>query len=201
MTSQKIVLAAFGLTLALSVSLGAQESLGDIARAFRQERARQGKKATKVYTNDNLPARPPGEGLTASAGMSNPAAVQPSVPPPSAARTPTAPAGISRPPEQSVGDKSKTKDYWQGQFKSARAALASAKEEQQLAEDELQLLRVQQARELNPDVQSEVAQKISAKSAELEAKRAATAKAQAALDKLEKEFKESGAPEDLSKTD
>jgi hypothetical protein len=53
-------------------------SLGTIARQLRAERAETSNKPAKVFTNDNLPARPPGEGLTAAAGISStPAQVQP----------------------------------------------------------------------------------------------------------------------------
>jgi hypothetical protein len=63
------------------------------------------------------------------------------------------------------------------------------------------LLQIQQARELSPDAKSDLDAQVKAKSAEVESKRAQTAKAQKALEDLEKDFKESGAPEDWSKTD
>ena len=63
-------------------------------------------------------------------------------------------------------------------------------------EDELQLLQIQQARDLNPNSSKILNSKIDASAVELEAKRAATKKAQAALDELGQEFKKSGAPED-----
>ena len=56
-------------------------SLGTLARQLRADRADAAKKAVKVFTNDSLPPRPPGEGLTAAAGISSspaePAQVQP----------------------------------------------------------------------------------------------------------------------------
>lgn len=94
-----------------------------------------------------------------------------------------------------------TKQYWQARFKSARERLKNAQEEQQLAEDELSLLETRQANESSEDVQNALATQIPAKQAEVEIKRAATAKAQAALDALEQEFKQSGAPEEWSQTD
>ena len=90
----------------------------------------------------------------------------------------------------------KSKEYWQARFKAARAALSYAKEEQAVVEDEIQLLRIQQARELNPDRSRELDSKINASTVELESKRAATEKAQAALDEIEKELKKSGVPQD-----
>lgn len=96
--------------------------------------------------------------------------------------------------EANPEDKKKTKEYWQTQFKAARDQVAKAEEQQKLTEDELSLLRIQQARELDSRVQNEVSQKITAKTPELEAARAVTAKAQKALDAVEAAFKQSGAP-------
>lgn len=90
----------------------------------------------------------------------------------------------------------RTRAYWQARFKSARARLKDAQEEQQLAEDELVLLRTRQATELSEDAQRALAAEIPAKQAEVESKQAATAKAKDALEALAKEFKESGAPEE-----
>ncbi len=96
--------------------------------------------------------------------------------------------------------KAKTKEYWQGKFKSARAQLADAKERQQLAEDELNLLQIQDARELSITVKAELAEKIKAKEDEVSQARSATERAQKNLDDLENKFKESGAPEEWIET-
>lgn len=58
----------------------ATASLGDIARKFRAERAQEVRKPTKVFTNDNLPAGPPGQGVSVSSAMapSPPAPTTPS---------------------------------------------------------------------------------------------------------------------------
>jgi len=93
-----------------------------------------------------------------------------------------------------------TKEYWQARFKSARARLAETQERQQLAEDELNLLQIQDARELNPNVKAELDGKIKAKEDEGSQARAATEEAQRALDDLLKEFQASGAPEEWSET-
>ncbi len=90
----------------------------------------------------------------------------------------------------------RTRAYWQGRFKSARARLKEAQEQKQLAEDELALLRTRQATELSDDAQRALAAEIPAKQGEVESKQAATAKAMDALEALEKEFKESGVPEE-----
>jgi hypothetical protein len=190
-------------TLGFAVWAGAQESLGDIARKQQEERARAAKKAVKAYTNDNLPARPPGEGPTAASGLSSTPAAESSAAESSSKQPASGSAETGKPTgaQGSTEDKMKTKDYWQGKFKAARAELAKAEEEQQVAEDELNLLQIQQLRELDAATQSEVKAKIDARKTEVETKRAATAKLRQALDDLTDEFKDSGAPEDWSKTE
>jgi len=178
--------AILALVLGVPVSLAAQQSLGDVARALRAEREKSPQKPVKIFTNDDLPARPPAEGPSAASGM-------------------TSEAGSAEATKQSSTasseDKKKTKDYWQAKFKSVRAQLASAQEKQQLAEDELNLLQIQLARELNTTAKADLEAKVNAKQAEVEGNRAATDKAQKDLAELEKEFQESGAPADWSKTD
>lgn len=46
-----------------------QPSLGDLARRLNTKRAEAERKPSKVFTNDNLPARPTGRGLTVAAQM------------------------------------------------------------------------------------------------------------------------------------
>lgn len=199
MKRKSLLLAFLGLSFWLVASTIAAQSLGDFARQQR-EKQKEAKKAAKVYTNDELPARPPQEGPTAAAGIS-PTSAQAgeetgAQKPAAEAKPPEAP-----PPAQGekAEDKTKTRDYWEGAFKAARDQLARAQEEQQLVQDEIQLLQMQDAREFQQDVKAEAAQKIAARKAELETKLAATAKAQKALADLEQEFKESGAPEDWNK--
>ena len=98
-------------------------------------------------------------------------------------------------------NKKGTKQYWQSRFKSARARLADAEERQQLAEDELNLLQIQDVRELNPNVKAEIAAKIKAKEDEVSGTRAATEEARKTLENLENEFKASGAPDEWSETE
>ncbi len=198
MKTKSLLLAFLGLSSWLVASTIAAQSLGDFARQQR-EKQKEAKKAAKVYTNDELPARPPQEGATAAAGIS-PTSAQAgaetgAAKPATEAKPPEAPPTKAEKPE----DKIKTRDYWEGAFKAARDQLTRAQEEQQLVQDEIQLLQMQEARELQQDVKAEAAQKIAARKDELETKLAATAKAQKALADLEQEFKESGAPEDWSK--
>jgi hypothetical protein len=199
---RKMAFALIILVLALGgiVANQAQESLGDLARRLREERSKATKKPTKVYTNDNLPPRPANEGPTVAAGMSS-ATAEGSGPPASASTSNDSnpPKADELPKAESAGDKSKSQEYWLERFKAVREPLAKAEEEQQLAEDELNLLQIQEARELDPTAKADLEEKIKAKQAEIESKRAATEKTRKALEDLEKQFKDSGAPEDWSK--
>ena len=209
MKTKMLILAAVGLILMLMASLTAAQSLGDVARQERQKRAKETKKPLKVVTNDDFPAPPPAEeakpAAASSASEATPAesaeqpAAQPTEQP--AAQTAAEEAAPPSAEEQKPEDKQKTRDYWQGRFRAAKQRIADAEELQRLAEDELSLLQIQQARELSPDGQADLEARVKAKNAELETRRATTAKARKALEDLEKEFKDSGAPTDWSKTD
>jgi len=175
-----------------------QESLGDKARQLRERHDKDGKNATKVFTNDNLPAPIPGEAIT-----SLPPQPTPSTPAQTTSKPATPPSSqetSSKQPE-SPEDKAETRDYWQGKFKAARREVAKSKELQQLAEDELNLLQIQQAREMEPNAKADLTSKVLAKQSEVETNKAATEAAQKTLDDLEKAFKDSGAPDDWSQTD
>jgi hypothetical protein len=102
---------------------------------------------------------------------------------------------------ESPDNSPKTREYWQEKFKAARQDLAKAKELQQLSEDELNLLQIQQVREIDPVAKADLTAKVQAKQSEVGLNTAATDAAQNALDDLEKEFKASGAPDDWSQTD
>lgn len=167
-----------------------QESLGDLARQVRAQRDKNAKKASKVFTNDNLPAPKPGEATPSSpAPEETPSAAGTTAPQPGA------------PPSESKEDKIKTREYWQGKFQAARQDLAKAKEMQQLSEDELNLLQIQQVRANDPTAKADLTARTQAKQSEVDANKAVTEAAQKTLDDLEKAFKESGAPDDWSKTD
>ena len=209
MKTKILILAVVGLILMLVASLAAAQSLGDVARQERQKRAKETKKPVKVVTNEDFPAPPPAEeakpAAPSSASEETPAesaeqpAAQPTEQP--AAQTTTEEAAPPTAEEQKPEDKQKTRDYWQGRFRAVKQRIADAEELQRLAEDELSLLQLQQARELDPVVKSDLDARIQAKNTELENKRATTAKARKALEDLQKEFKESGAPAEWSKTD
>jgi hypothetical protein len=186
-----------------------QQSLGDLARQLRQQQLKAGLKTTTVYTNDNLPPRPPGETRAAASGMSSAPAISSSDKAQAERDSDHAAGQTSKTPEtgqaanepEKPENKEGTKEYWQSRFKSARARLADAEERQQLAEDELNLLQIQDAREPNPNVKAELADKIKAKEEEVSGGRAATEEAQKNLEDLQKEFTASGAPDEWSETE
>jgi len=210
MRKTSILLLIAGLAVALPLAAGQQpdpsqapESLGDLARQVREQRAKAPPKPAKVITNDNLPAPPPGVEVpgVAAKNSENPAGGEGPNP-----QEPSAKAAPSESPQEKPGaepespkGKVKNPEYWQGKFKDARQSLDRAKEEQHLAEDELNLLQIQQARELGPDAKEELGAQVRNKQAEVEEKQAATDKAQKALDDLEREFRASGAVEELNK--
>lgn len=201
-TTLLITMLVLGVALPLAAQPQQQESLGDLARKLREARDKNPKKAPKVFTNDDMPAPPPWESAAAQPAQpaaqgqaSNPAPTtdKPATPPPSQETN-------SNQPESPV-DKTQSRDYWQGKFKAARRDVAKAKEVQQLAEDELNLLQIQQAREVDPTLRANLAAKVQDKQSEVDLNKAATEAAQKALDGLEKEFKDSGAPDDWGQTD
>lgn len=204
MKTKTFILVAVGLLILLASSVASAQSLGDLARQERAKRSKETKKAVKVVTDEDLPPRPVEE-PKATTSPSESAEQPGEQPAEQAAKPPATPSEeASAPPpaeEAKPEDKQKTRDYWQGRFKAAKQRIADAEELQRLAEDELSLLQIQQARELSPDAKSDLDAQVKAKSAEVDDKRAQTAKAQKALEDLEKDFKESGAPEDWSKTD
>jgi hypothetical protein len=190
-------LAAFGILLALGSTWASAQDLGALARASREKKMKvMQERSVRIYSNENMPRRPAGEGQTAAAGMS---VAPPSPPAADAGENP--PPGAAGTPEATADDQAKTKEYWQGRFKSLRQRLVALTEQQLLAEDELSLLQVQQARELSPDSQGQLETQAKAASAAVEARRQETNKVKKELEELEKEFKVSGTPAEWSKTD
>jgi len=185
--------------LPLATQTPSDNSLGDLARQLRDQRSKDAKKATKVFTNDNLPAPKFGEAVSSSPAPPGAPAGAPEAS--SKPATPAAAEGAESNPATPPGDKAKTKDYWQEKFKAARLAVANAKEAEQLSDDELNLLEIQQAREMDSNVKADLTAKVQAKQTEVDAKKAATEQAQKALDDLMKDFKDSGAPDDWSQTE
>lgn len=97
------------------------------------------------------------------------------------------------------GLKPGTKPYWQARFQAVRQQLRTAMEEQKLSENELNLLKLQQLRTLNPNLQSELTAQIVAKQQEVATDKEAVGKAHAELDQLQKELQGSGSPAEWAK--
>jgi hypothetical protein len=183
-------------------AIGSGQSLGEVARQYRKERearAKKGEAPARVFTNDDLAGMRP-IAILESPGRAETKPPAPSQPP--GIPGGEAPAGpAAHPGKAKAEDSARSKEYWQAKFKAARAVLAHAKEERTLVEDELHLLQIQQARELNPHRSRKLNGQIDAATVELEAKRAATEKARQAMETLEKEFRKSGAPREWIQED
>ena len=105
------------------------------------------------------------------------------------------------PPKATPEAKKDSEEYWRLRFKAAREALAKAQEQQKLAEDELGLLKSQQAHELANGGAAAFESGIGAKQSEVESKQTAVEQAQHELESLEEEFKTSGAPQAWSQSE
>ncbi len=196
MKAKNFALAILGCLLIGTTSLAQEQSLGDVARKEREKRNKQPRTAVKVYTNEDIPAARL-EGKAQSADEKSAAGAEKSSGSEAKTEAQTEPSSAG-PSDQSKKseDKKKTKDYWQEKFRAARENLARAQEEQQLAEDELGYLQKEEATRLNAQSDSDLTSRLAAKTAEVDLKRSATAKAKKALDELEKQFSESGAPKE-----
>jgi len=176
------------------------QSLGEIARQYRKEqeaKLKKGEVPVKVFTNDDIARTPPIAILKSSMQTPSSPESKPSGPsqPPEAAVSGT-PTGAPPPASDKAISREESKEYWQARFRAARDRLAHAIEEQKLLEEELHLLQIQQARELDPDRSRKLNGRIDSATVELEAKRTETDKARQAMEKIEEEFKDSGAPQD-----
>ncbi len=181
----KIILMALPLILA-AVPCPAQ-SLGDIAREVRQQK-KETRQPVKVFTNDNLPPPTPWEPVTMeSTGPSAKSQAESKEKP----ATPTEKKEQESPAEKTEAKKENSEEL-EAQLKAAKQELSEAQEQQQLSEDELNLLELQQAREgsLDNELHAQLEEKIGSKTSEVEAKRAATAKAQDKVDDISKKLEE-----------
>lgn len=181
------------------------QSLGEVARQYQKEREareNEGKVPVKVFTNDDVTGMYP---TTADSPQRKPStSANPPAPQVKESESPlptetTGGGAKTKVPGSKASEAQggiKSKEYWQARFKAARAALSHAREEQPLVEDELRLLQIQQARELDPDRSRKLNRQIDAATIQLEAKRAATEKAEQVLAQTEEEFKKSGASRD-----
>jgi len=93
------------------------------------------------------------------------------------------------------GVKPGTHAYWRARFQAARQVLAAAKEQERVTEEEMRLLKLQQLRTLDPNIQSQLFAKIDSKGQEEQAAQQAVEQAQQNLQALQEKLKASGAPE------
>ncbi|TAM84764.1 MAG: hypothetical protein EPN47_01220 [Acidobacteria bacterium] len=194
----KLCVVLLGALLLPHLVTSSAQSLGEVARQVRKEREaleKKGEVPVRVFTNDDIARMPPipivessheGEAkLTAPSQQAGAPGGEPaSLPAPAQAR------------KAKGEEREELKEYWQARFRTARGALAHAKDEQTLVEDELRLLQIQQARELDPTRSRKLNGQIDASAIELEVRRAAMEKTRQDMEKLKEEFKNSGAPED-----
>ena len=197
-----LAIVALSVVLPAAAQSPPEESLGTLARQLRQQRDEGAKKAAKVFTNDNLPAPTSWEPVNSQVGPP---------PPPenstvASANSPKANSSAAPGESPKIGNHEPesppagvgTREYWQARFKAARQDVANAQKAQQLVEDELNLLQLQQAREIDPDAKAEFTTRVEAKQSEVDRAKAATEAAQKVLADIEDKFKESGAPEEWS---
>ena len=107
----------FSVALPFLARPSQRESLGDLARQLREQKDKDAKKTTKVFTNDNLPAPNPGRPYFTPAPPDEPFHCRAD---PSKPATPPASQETSGKPPETPEDKVKTREYWQGKFKAAR---------------------------------------------------------------------------------
>jgi hypothetical protein len=195
MKTRSLVMLLVGCLLGAAATSFAQ-SLGEYARKERAKEASQ-PKATKVYTNDNIPRTTTLAEPAPSAPQAPESASKPETESATAAgSSETSEAKQAAESEQQPEDKVKTKEYWQDKFAKAKANLDHADEEFKLGQDELNLEQMNQARELDPQKRAQLDQQVINEQAAVETKREAYDKAKQALDEVKKEFAESGAPKD-----
>lgn len=191
-----VVIVLAGLVSAAAGILRAQ-SLGEIARKERAKQASQ-PKASKVYTNDNIPRTTTMQEAASSASEATTSESAAKTPEPGAPNSgeATGEDGAKKLKEAQPEDKKMTKEYWQGEFQKAKGDLDKAQEESNLADDELSLSQANEARELDPVKKPAFTQDVAAKQAAAVDKHSALDKAKQALEDLKKRFDESGAPAD-----
>ncbi len=115
-------------------------SLGDMARQLKEQRAKAFVKPQTVFTNDNLPARPPGEGLTAATGISTTAATTESTPAAASAgsaATPKAETKTQAAASSSGSNEVRDEKYYRRKMKDLQAQLSLHQRELSVLEQKL----------------------------------------------------------------
>jgi hypothetical protein len=152
--------------------------LGTLARQLRANRSDTAKKVVKLFTNDNLPPRPPGEGLSAASGMSS---------------SPTEPAP-TQPATGAAAKKTATGEAYFRERKSAIAAqLETHRRELAVLEQKLALGGMQFYADPNQTLQQEYSRSdINKLSDDIAKKKQQIADDEKALDDLRDELRRAG---------
>lgn len=92
------------------------------------------------------------------------------------------------------GLKPGTPQYFQAKIKAAQRQLASAKENVTVTQNEISLLKLQQLRSLNPNVQADLAARVTAKQQDLSGAQQSVERAQQEIEQLQQKLKDAEAP-------
>lgn len=92
------------------------------------------------------------------------------------------------------GLKPGTPQYFQAKIKAAQQQLASAKENVTVTQNEISLLKLQQLRSLNPNVQADLAARVTAKQQDLSGAQQSVERAQQEIEQLQQKLKDAEAP-------
>jgi hypothetical protein len=193
-TKKWIVAILFVAFVTVAAGILQAQSLADIARKERAKKASE-PKATKVYTNDNIPP------ATMTGSTTESAQATAKAPESGEAASGGATSDEGKKEETKPENKKMTKEYWQAEFNKARAEVDLAQEQANLADDELNLAQANQVREADPTKKADYDPQIATDRTAAEAKHAALDKAKQKLDDLKKRFEESGAPADWLPSD
>ena len=175
-------LTILALTAAIGLAPAQVQDLAQLAKKTREERMKvKQQHSVRIWNNDNMPKRPAGEGPTAAAGMSSsPPAESPS-------------AVVTEPsPESSEASDAAAIDALRDQIKQARQSLKGKQEQLSLAQDELNLLQVQQASELAPETQATLTAQLKDKHAAISGLHQEIDKTKKDIEGLEKNLKAQG---------
>jgi len=178
--------------LLLSAGVLWAQSLGEVARQVRAERARKDTSKVRVFTNDNLPSGGGGVSSVGSSGSSSGAAA-------SGDEAELAAEGEGG-GAAAEGEKEKTCDEpcWRGKFAEVRGKIDTARREIQILEREYQINRTQYYQDPNQAVREQYSNntqggtQLQQIQQQIEGKRAEIAQFERDLSNLEDELRRAG---------
>lgn len=171
----------------LAGTLAGAQSLGDVARKVRQEKLQETRKATRVFTNDNLPTRP---GAALSVVGTPP-------PPPKAEGEEAEGEGEAKPAAAKEAEKPKEPAhdaaYWKARFGEQRARIGAAEKELDIFQRELNLMQQQYYSDPNEALREQNTRgAINSQTQRINDKRDEIAKLRQGLSQLEDELRREG---------